>query len=550
MKIIIKPFSIAALTVLMLTGQSCNDILEEDVISQIGTNYIQTPNGLNDAVEATYSAMRVYYGTEEGQNMTAFGTDSYTMGSDGGWKFMNQYTNQFDSNNRHLRNVWNTFYQAINTANAIVERAPTVQGISSAVVANRIAEAKAIRAHYYFLLTQTFGGVDLRLTETQAPTKVASRASITEMYAAIVKDLQEAIPNLENRSRSSDYGRITKPVAEHMLAKVYLTKATSEAAATDDYANAEALAKSVINNYDFKLLNNFAEVFRQGNDKNDEIIWSTQFTSDPLTNSNGNRSHLFFLMEYDNQPGMQRDVENGRPWKRYRPTNYTLNTLFADRENDSRYSKTFKNAFLSNKPGTYTTNFDNSKPEVTYAVGDTAIYLPGFEMAAAERAKRPYQVLTPSMYTAKLYPTLTKHLDNGRPDRTDPRGVRDFFIYRLADTYLILAEAQLIQGKVADATQTVNVIRKRAAFAGKNNEITPEQMTMEFLMEERERELLGEMSRWYDLKRWGKLVENVRKYNPDGGPNIQDFHAFRPIPQTQIDRTEGGNASFPQNPGY
>jgi hypothetical protein len=425
-----------------------------------------------------------------------------------------------------------------------------VEGISSAVVANRVAEAKAIRAHYYFLLTQTFGGVDLRLTETNAPTKIATRASIAEMYAAIIKDLREAIPDLENRTNSVDYGRITKPVAEHMLAKVYLTKATSEAAAADDYANAESLAKNVINNYDFRLLNDFANVFRQGNEKNSEVIWSTQFTSDPLTNGSGNRSHLFFLMEYDNQPGMQRDTENGRPWKRYRPTIYTLNTLFADRENDSRYLKTFKDTFLSNKPGTYTTNFDKSKASVTYAAGDTAIYLPGFEMPAAERATRPYQVLTPSMYTDKLYPTLTKHLDNGRTDRTDPRGVRDFFIYRLADTYLILAEAQLQQGKAAEATQSINVIRRRAAFAGKNNEITQSQMTMEFLMEERERELLGEMGRWYDLKRWGKLVENVRKHNPDGGPNIQDYHTLRPIPQTQIDRTEGGNVSFPQNPGY
>lgn len=550
MKNIIKPFSIAVITALMLTGQSCSDILEEDVISQIGINYIQTPNGLNDAVEAIYSAQRVYYGTEQGQNMTAFGTDSYTMGSDGGWKFMNLYTNEFDSFNGHLRDVWDEFYRAINTANAVIERAPSVEGISSAVIANRIAEAKAMRAHYYFLLTQTFGGVDLRLTETNAPTRVASRASVAEMYAAIIKDLQEAIPNLENRSSSVDYGRVTKAVAEHMLAKVYLTKATSEAAEASDYANAEALASNVINNYNFRLLNDFADVFRQGNEINDEVIWSTQFTSDPLTNGNGNRSHLFFLMEYDNQPGMQRDTENGRPWKRYRPTVYTLNTLFADRENDSRYSKTFKDTFLSNKPGTYTTSFDNSKAEVTYAAGDTAIYMPGFEMSAVERARRPYQVLTPSMYTDKLYPTLTKHLDGGRPDRTDPRGVRDFFIYRLADTYLILAEAQLLQGKTAEATQSINVIRRRAAFAGKSMEITAEQMTMEFLMEEREREMLGEMNRWYDLKRWGKLVEHVRLYNPDGSPNIQEYHVLRPIPQNQIDRTEGLSAAFPQNPGY
>jgi hypothetical protein len=81
-------------------------------------------------------------------------------------------------------------------------------------------------------------------------------------------------------------------------------------------------------------------------------------------------------------------------------------------------------------------------------------------------------------------------------------------------------------------------------------EITPAQMTFEFLTEERERELIGEQHRWLDLKRWGILIERVKQHNPQAAPNIQDFHVLRPIPQNQIDRAEGGAASFPQNAGY
>jgi hypothetical protein len=81
-------------------------------------------------------------------------------------------------------------------------------------------------------------------------------------------------------------------------------------------------------------------------------------------------------------------------------------------------------------------------------------------------------------------------------------------------------------------------------------EVTAADINLEFFVEERARELLGEQMRWFDLKRWGLLVERVRLHNPDATSNIQEYHSLRPIPQNQIDRTAGGEASFPQNPGY
>jgi hypothetical protein len=99
------------------------------------------------------------------------------------------------------------------------------------------------------------------------------------------------------------------------------------------------------------------------------------------------------------------------------------------------------------------------------------------------------------------------------------------------------------------------MVRRRAAWAGKEAamEITEADMTFDFLMEERGRELLGEQTRWLDLKRWGNLVERVKKYNTDAAANIKETHNLRPIPQTQIDRSEKGSdggSVFPQNPGY
>jgi hypothetical protein len=226
-----------------------------------------------------------------------------------------------------------------------------------------VAEMKYLRAHYYFILVQQFGPLDLRLTETLGPTKAATRATEQAVYKQIETDLLAAIPVLPALKAAAEYGRATKPAAENLLAKVYLTRATSSFAESTDYANAATLCNSVIANYGFKLLPDFSSVFDQSNQINDEVIFAVQYTSDPLTNgfvdNQGNKLHLYFGMQYDVQPGMQRDVNNGRPFKRLKPTSYLLNTVFADRVNDTRYKKTFKDTWLSNKPGTYNTNFDD-----------------------------------------------------------------------------------------------------------------------------------------------------------------------------------------------
>jgi starch-binding outer membrane protein, SusD/RagB family len=532
---------------------SCQDALKEDVISQIGSEYLNTPKGIDDAVAASYSTLRIWYGTERGNNLTEFGTDIFSNGADGSWKFMNTYTNQFDSQNGHVRELWDELYRGINTCNAVIDRTASVTGMSEAVKVQRIAEAKFIRAHHYFLLVQLFGPVELRMTETLVPTKEVKRNPESEVYAAIVKDLVEAIPGLENKKASSQYGRATQAAARHLLGRVYLTKGTSAAKAGDDFSKAETELQAVVNNtVGLKLLSDFGQVHAFGNEINDEVIWSVQYTRDPLTNGGGNNAHVFFLMEYDIQPGMQRDTENGRPFKRYRPTVYAIEKVFQNRENDSRYKKSFKDTYRSNRPGTYNTTFDNSKSSLTFATGDTTIFLPGFEMSPSERAKKRYQVLVPSRYDEKLFPAMTKHLDPGRVDRTQFEGGRDYLAFRLADTYLLLAEAQFRQGKLTEATSTINVVRRRAAWPGKATamEITPAEMTFEFLMEERARELTGEQTRWLDLKRWGNLIERVKLHNPQAAPNIKDFHVLRPIPQNQIDRALGGATAFPQNPGY
>ncbi|MVM38339.1 RagB/SusD family nutrient uptake outer membrane protein [Spirosoma sp. HMF3257] len=560
-----KSFRILALATLLMSGQACKDVLKETVISAIPNDYINTPKGFEDASKAAYSSLRNFYASERGLTMTEYGTDIYQAGADGSYKGFHFYDTQMNSFVDIIQQVWEELYRGINTCNAVIERAPAAT-VSDATKKLRVAEMKFLRAHYYFILVQQFGGVDLRLTETILPTKKTSRATETDIYKSITSDLESALADLPtvkaSSQGSSDYGRATKSAAEHLLARVYLTKATSSAKAADDYSKAATYAQNVISNYSLKLLPDFASVFAQGSGEiNDEVIFSVQYTTDPLTNMNtantnngdGNKLHLYFGMQYDVQPGMKRDIANDRPFKRLRPTTYLLETVFKDRVNDSRYKKTFKDTWLSNNPGTnLNTSFDNSKAKMTLKAGDTAIYIPGVEWTVAQRAAKPYQVLVPSAYTAALFPTLQKFLDPTRPDLTYEQGSRDYLAFRLAETYLILAEAQFKSGKTTEATAAINAVRRRAAWPGKESamEITPAQLDMEMIMQERARELAGEQMRWFDLKRWGNLVERVKLYNPDGAANVKETHNLRPIPQTQIDRTEGGSASFAQNPGF
>jgi len=120
------------------------------------------------------------------------------------------------------------------------------------------------------------------------------------------------------------------------------------------------------------------------------------------------------------------------------------------------------------------------------------------------------------------------------------------------------AEANIRAGRASEAIADLNTIRARAAKPGTDNSVSGAELTkfnaspLDYLLDERERELAGEESRWFTLTRMGKdvFLARIKAFNAGAAPNVKDFHLLRPIPQTQIDRTEGGATAFPQNPGY
>src|SRR5690606_9401438 len=128
-----------------------------------------------------------------------------------------------------------------------------------------------------------------------------------------------------------------------------------------------------------------------GNEHNSETIFTVENSKDLIlagrigtnSNSGGNTLHAYFLSKYDDLPGMQRDVVNGRPWATFKPTNWALNIY--DRELDARYSKLWKRVFYCNRPGTYKIR----GKDVVLALGDTAVYFPDHEWTADQLDAAP-----------------------------------------------------------------------------------------------------------------------------------------------------------------
>ena len=547
--------------VLGISLQGCNEYLQEELISNVSAaTYYPTAAGFEDAVKATYSFNKNFYGVEQGFTLTVFGTDTYTNGADGSFKGINFYDGQLNPTDGFITGTWNNLYQGINQANAVINRSANTEGVTDEIKNLRIAEVRFLRAMYYFDLVRIYGDVHLTLEETIGVEVEANRTAASEIYLqAIIPDLEFAIANLPDEQ--SDYGRATKPAAQFLLGKVLLRRSYTNYAGGDDASRAEALFGNVINDYNFALLDNYADLWDIGNERNSEVVWAIQNNKgqvDEGIDGQGNRGHLYFLPEYDVLPGMRRTVENGRPWKRFRPTPYTFGLW--DRSVDVRYDGSFKSVFYSNNASNapvYSAEEAaagyGAEGQVKFGVGDTALYIPGPQLEdqwpQERQAATRYLVLTSDEFTERVYPALSKWLDPTRPNAQHMQGQRDFPLMRLADAYLLRAEARLQQDDTEGAAEDINVVRVRSAVEGQEEaiKITAADVNLEFLLDERARELVGEGHRWFDLTRTMTLIERVRKYNEQAAPNIQPYHIVRPIPQQQIDRTVGG---YPQNEGY
>jgi hypothetical protein len=593
---------------LLVGAAACLD-LDEQLITGVSSQYYSTPDGLNSALIASYSQLRSFWGREQLISLAQAGTDTWSDADQAGSnnREFGSYSGGLNSSVAPLANTWNPAYQMINTLNAALERGPNTQGIPAATKNRLLGEAHFLRAFEYFMLVQTFGDVTLSVRENKGVVDEAVRDPASEVYKVILADLDTAISQLP--ATTGEQGRATRGAAMALRSKVYLTRAY-KSYSPDKQADFQAAltdAKAVIASGTYSLTPVYADLWcvarpadpgRQGycentgyNANQAEFIFTVQFSYD-LTHYDGNDQynylHLVYLSNYDNQAfavGIPRDLNNGRPFRRLMPTQYGLKvfdnrwagTPGASDIMDTRFDGSYQTVWIAAVGGQR--NPSGTCPLCTSGevvnVGDTTGVILIQPVTPAYRQSKKYTIRTmcpagyadPSVYcgdrTASTdgyyswdrYPALKKFQDNRRANLTAQEGGKVQVILRLGEVYLIAAEAALGLNNLTEAAANINVLRVRAAAPAYKSDprmmVTPAQINIDFIMDERERELAGEFTRWYDLVRPGAqfFVDRVKKYNPHATANVQLKHALRPIPQSQIDGVLKG-PKYPQNPGY
>lgn len=551
------------LSIGVVISTSCNKKLEEYNPSGITAATVYTnAKGFETLVNAAYTYTRFWYGKEEGYQLSEMGTDIWTGGTGDVYPALSRYKD-LQGNLAALSTTWTNFYAAVNLCNTGIAGIAKVTDYTDNQKATREAELRFLRAFYNWHIVETWGGVHFTTEPNEGAVSTANRTPVETFYKQIFEDLDFAVKNLP--ATTADYGRATIPVAKAFLARMYLTREMNQQALD--------MAKEVIDgNYGYDLLPEYGELWNMGNLKNKEVIWAVDYST-TLTNNDirttaypyghnrgSNSGHLLFLMVYDqiNSKILFRDVDNGRPFNRYMPTKALLD-MFND-EHDSRYRSSFQTVWYCNKEGTQKGNLFNPGLTSTFKIGDTVAYCAKDTQDVAAMNAKPYTTYDmPRVYTSnggtgdirKFYVSLKKFKDSTRSVQGEAQSARDVFVIRLAEMYLIAAEAEFKLGHPASAAVYLNKIRTRAAIPGHEAamQISQSDVTLDFILDERARELAGEQIRWFDLKRTNKLLDRINRLNPDAAGFIKPYHMVRPIPQIQIDAVTNKD-EFTQNPEY
>lgn len=567
-----KRFTIylSAMVTITVLAAACSKKLEEYNPGGLTADVVfNTPAGFEAGVSAVYSYNRHLWGKEAGYHLYEASSDLWLSGVDDPNTEITQFTTGLNSNNVIVTANWQRLYSVINLCNALIKRVPN-SGLTDNLKATREAELRMLRAWYYYTIVETWGGVHFTLDETSGIVTTANRKPVDTFYQQILTDLRWAAPRLP--VTTNDIGRVTKPAAEAFLSKMFLY--------TKNYDSSFYYANKVINDYGLALQTSYASLWNMATQTNKEIIWAVNYSTNLALNDfqgpagaivypgghprGAHNGHLMFLQKYDVRPGMVRDIPYGRPFSRYMPSRFLLDLY--DETKDARYAGSFQDIWFSNKTTATTyerTLTTGAKQNFVLNPGDTAHWIPKNTVVSnAFRDSRKYEIFDrTNVYNTNGTPrntsnfiSLKKFLDPTRPSVAEQQSARDAVVFRLADIILVAAEAKLNLNLKADAAELINKVRRRAVITGTGLpanalDITEADVTIDFILDERARELAGEQWRWFDLKRTGKLVERVGLYNPQAGPNIKPYHTLRPIPQSQIDAVSN-KTEFIQNPGY
>ncbi|WP_026899289.1 RagB/SusD family nutrient uptake outer membrane protein [Daejeonella oryzae] len=500
-----KRFNIQAITAVtagLLIITACQkDFLEVDPKGTLlESTYYQNPDQAFAGLVAAYDPM----GFETVNTYHNFGalnsaSDDHVAGGGGSadmetWQVWSNYT--LDPSKGPQGDYWNRNFTGVSRTNVLLSKIETgIPGLDAATTSRYTAEAKFLRAYYYFDLVRLFKNVPL-FTAPVSTDEIYNATQVAPelIYAQVEKDLADAIPNLPlTVPAAMEGGRVTQGTAKALLGKVLLYQKKWTAAA-QQFAEVNGTPGGT-SKYGYKLLTNFADIFKPNNKFNSEsileIVKTTQANSD------------------------------WGSWGRFEGN--VAVTMFGPRG----YSGPIYVSGWSFNP--FLTDFVNimkKDPRYPYTVAD----VDSLEKIGKASYEKGY--LNSGYFIEKFAPKLEyQSKGGGIPELNWPN---DYIEIRLADTYLMEAEA-LVQGggDLVRAAALLNAVRSRVG-------LNPTTATLDNIYLERRLELASEGHRWYDLVRTGRAASVLASRGFKAGK-----HEILPVPLSELTNTK-----LVQNPGY
>ena len=559
---------------LVLAGSmtSCYDLLTEvpkDFLTP--ENSYTDRKGFEAALANIYLSIRndFYANSDQWQNFDLMGVDvdlnNPRTSNDVYTEYF--YWNTLNADNGIAKKWWQRLYGYIYSCNVIIDRAE-----SSLVKWNTeeeknaiVGEAKFLRAFAYRFLGNMWGKAPIVLEETTSPQFNYQSATQEEIYKQCKEDLLFAVqwmPEIDNQKG----GRASNVAARHLLSEILIC--------LKDYNGAVEQATAVINNPSMSLMTErfgklkdftfegydyqgekepwgdvYWDLFRENNfnriDGNKECIWNVQFDVELQGGGNTGVSGGNFGLErwfgaawwsqkdLDGTPNWLKDILGGRPVGAVSPTKYAAEQIWQYKDS---WNKDIRNSKYNMKREYYWTNpngrfYGQLMTEET--LGDKAT---SFQVTDPTYMK----IIAAQHHGQFKDATSGETHDNGRI-------YKDWYIMRLAETYLLRAEANLLAGKADAAAADINAVRNRANATP----VTASDVNIDLILDERARELYLEDFRLNTLMRMNKLVEYLMKYNPkviQAGYKLDDHLNKLPVPNSEIEANKDGG--LVQNDGY
>ncbi|HSV09847.1 MAG TPA: RagB/SusD family nutrient uptake outer membrane protein [Hanamia sp.] len=545
MKKFIKIFF--AICLILLVVSSCKkSFLQEKIYSNYAPETLTDSLGFEASITGLSNLLSTWFTLDSHQGFIdawQVGTDvAFATAAEGAEVPFYNYST-LDPTNFVGSFTWTWAYQMINNANNIITNVEKPDIVMGQANKNSIdAEAKFYRAYAYNILATLFGKVPIITQPLAAPKTDFVRSSLDSVNNLIVNDLIFSaanlpdIDNVKSNSKGKMYERPNNAMAQQLLAIVYLRIGKPDLA--------EAQCNAIINSGKFKLITQrygvkagkpgdpYSDMFVYGNQRrnqgNTEAIWILE-QENPNTVVGGitqnAQQRRNWGAAYYSVPGMKIcDSLGGRGISRMRLSNWVLYGLYADGDmRNSEYN--LRRHFYYNDPApAYASKYGHPVPF------DGSIDTIRF-----------------------IAPHITKWYQFDPNDEFGYAMIKDFVLMRLGETYLLLAESQLKQGKLDEAASSVNVLRQRAfPDYPLHGQVHASDMTMNFILDERVRELIGEENRRMVLMRTNTLVDRAIKLNSNSVQNplngLTDKNLLLPIPQSEIDLNK--DAKLDQNPGY